>query len=78
MRDSLCVSLPGKTLKRILNTSSGTEFLNFVFEVIYMVYFERIEHLKVYLKYTKLLESPGEMSPIAASRVGITTRGSTV
>ena len=60
MRESLHVIIFEKTLQRISTTYPGSEFLNFVFEVIDVVYFEQMEQLKAGLKLIKFMDFPGE------------------
>ena len=59
MYEYLHVNIIENTLKIISVTSSGPEALTFVFELIYVVSFEHIEHMKDDLKSIKLVDFTG-------------------
>ena len=59
MHESLHITIIGNNIKIISATSSGLEVLTCVFEVISMVFFEHMEHMKADLKSIKLVEFPG-------------------
>ena len=59
MREYLHINIVGNNIKIILSTSSGPEALTCLFEVIYMVSFDHMEHIKSDLKFIKLVEFPG-------------------
>ena len=59
MHESLHVTIIENNIKIISVTYFGPEALTCVFEVISMVSFEQIEHMKADLKSIKLVEFPG-------------------
>ena len=59
MREYIHINIILNNLKIILSTSSGTEPLTCVFEVISMVSFDHMEQMKSDLKSIKLVDFTG-------------------